>query len=100
MAKAVVSTTIGAEGLPVQPGIHFLQTDEPQAMADAIVQLLQNPELRQRIGDSADRFVREHYGSETVTRQFEAICQRVVARVATAQQVPTPSSLSSSMSPL
>lgn len=100
MAKAVVSTTIGAEGLPVQPGIHFLQTDEPQAMADAIVQLLQNPALRQRIGDSADRFVREHYGSETVTRQFEAICQRVMARVATAQQVPTPSSLSSSMSPL
>ena len=31
MGKAVVSTRVGAEGLPIVPGQHFLQADEPGA---------------------------------------------------------------------
>jgi glycosyltransferase involved in cell wall biosynthesis len=99
MAKPVVSTTIGAEGLPVEHGVHFLQTDAPQAMADAIVDLLQDSALRQRIGGAADDFVRENYGSESVSRQFESICRRVVARASSPGSVPV-SPFPSSISPL
>jgi glycosyltransferase involved in cell wall biosynthesis len=80
MAKATVSTTIGAEGLPVEPGTHFLQADTAAQFAQDIVRLLDDAPLRKRIGDAADAFVREHYGSETIARQFESICLDVIAR--------------------
>jgi sugar transferase (PEP-CTERM/EpsH1 system associated) len=79
MAKPVVSTTIGAEGLPLTPGVHFLQADEPTVFADDVARLLENAELRHSLGQTADRFVRDNYGSETVARQFEEICAGVVA---------------------
>src|SRR5205823_6594364 len=42
MAKAVVSTTVGAEGLPLAPGRHFLQADEPAGFAEAVTSLLRD----------------------------------------------------------
>ena len=78
MNRAVVSTTIGAEGLPVRTGEHYLAADEPATFAEAVNTLLANAELRKKIGQSADRFVRQNYGSASVARQFEAICQSVV----------------------
>ncbi len=81
MARATVSTTIGAEGLPVEPGTHYLQADDPETFAADVLRLLDDAQLRRRIGDAADAFVRAHYGSEPIARQFEAICLDVLARV-------------------
>lgn len=77
-ARAVVSTAIGAEGLPVVPGEHYLAADDPVAFADAVVTVLGDHAVRDRLRHAADRFVRERYGSEPVARQFEAICARAV----------------------
>ncbi len=82
MNRAVVSTTIGAEGLPIIPDEHYLVADDPPKFAAAVVRLLGDPGLRGRVGQAADRFVRERYGSETVARQFEAICRTVVTTAA------------------
>lgn len=79
MARAVVSTTIGAEGLPITPGMHYLNADDPATFASAVTRLLDDPAHRIAIGTAADHFVRERYGSETVAKQFESICQAVVA---------------------
>lgn len=78
MGRAVVSTAIGAEGLPVRPGEHYLVADDPASFARAVCELLASPELKQNIGQTADRFVRESYGSAPVARQFESICKSVV----------------------
>ena len=43
MGKAVVSTTLGAEGLPLIPGRHYVQADDPDAFAGAVVSLLRDP---------------------------------------------------------
>ena len=40
MGKAVVSTTIGAEGLPVTDGADLVIADEPAAFAEAVVRLI------------------------------------------------------------
>jgi glycosyltransferase involved in cell wall biosynthesis len=79
-ARPVVSTRIGAEGLPLVPGEHYLAADEPDAFADAVIQLLGDADRRRALGTAADRFVRERYGSEPVARQFDAICREVVER--------------------
>ena len=49
-ARAVVSTTLGAEGLPTQDGADILLVDEPQAMADTILKLLTDQPLREHLG--------------------------------------------------
>lgn len=46
MGKAVVSTSVGAEGLETHPGRDILIADDPGAFASAVVKLLLDPELR------------------------------------------------------
>jgi glycosyltransferase involved in cell wall biosynthesis len=48
MGKAVVSTSVGAEGLDVRHEHNILLADEPQSFADAVVLFLQDRELRSR----------------------------------------------------
>jgi glycosyltransferase involved in cell wall biosynthesis len=78
MGKALVSTTIGAEGLPVTSGEHLLLADDPCDFAQAVLDLLNDPERRSRLGQSANRLVRASYSTEIVARQFELICQQAV----------------------
>jgi glycosyltransferase involved in cell wall biosynthesis len=79
MGKAVVSTTVGAEGLPLVPGEHFLRADAPAEFARAVVVLLRNPERRRALGSAGRRLVEERYSWPQVAREFEARCQEVVA---------------------
>lgn len=74
--KAVVSTTIGCEGLPVEPGKHLLVADEPAELAGAVGALLDSPASRATLTGAALALVVEKYGAETVARQFEALCQQ------------------------
>jgi glycosyltransferase involved in cell wall biosynthesis len=48
--RAVVSTTIGAEGLPVRDGEHLLLRDTPESFAAAVSGLLAAPDERLRLG--------------------------------------------------
>jgi glycosyltransferase involved in cell wall biosynthesis len=53
MGKAIVSTTLGAEGIEAIPGRDLLVEDQPEAFADAVSRLLAEPGLAARIGQSA-----------------------------------------------
>ena len=53
MGKAIVSTTLGAEGINAVPGREILIEDDPAAFADAVSRLLAEPGLATRIGQSA-----------------------------------------------
>jgi glycosyltransferase involved in cell wall biosynthesis len=74
MGKAVVSTTVGAEGLPIAPGVHFVQADEPQPFADAVVSLLGDPQRRRALGDAGRQLVEDKYSWTQVARVFETAC--------------------------
>jgi glycosyltransferase involved in cell wall biosynthesis len=50
----VVSTTIGAEGLDVEDGVHLLLADDPSEFAAATVRLLEDPRLRVRLTEAAE----------------------------------------------
>ncbi len=76
MEKAVVSTSIGAEGLPVRDGVDLLLADTPQAFANAVVRVLTDPELADRLGAHAARTVRERFTWGKVAECFVEICQR------------------------
>ncbi len=55
--RAVVSTTLGAEGLGARDGEHLLLADDPDDFADAVLRLWNDPSLRARLGDAG----RIHY---------------------------------------
>lgn len=69
----VVSTTIGAEGLEIQPGKNILIADTPEAFAHATVQLLLSPDRRQELAESGRRWVEEHYNWRTVYTRWDRI---------------------------
>jgi glycosyltransferase involved in cell wall biosynthesis len=61
MGKAVVSTTLGCEGLAVRSGEHVLLADEPAGFASAIIGLLAEPQEGRRMGLAGRKLVVEHY---------------------------------------
>jgi polysaccharide biosynthesis protein PslH len=85
MAKAVVSTTVGAEGLPVTDGQDIVIEDEPPAFAAAIVRLIRDTAARREIEAAARRLVVERYDWSAVAQDFEDALGRVCGPV-TAQR--------------
>jgi polysaccharide biosynthesis protein PslH len=71
MGKAVVSTTIGAEGLPVTDGEHVLLADDAAAFARAVIDLVRNVERRRRIEAAARTLVVERYDWSAVAGELE-----------------------------
>lgn len=80
MAKAVVSTTVGAEGLALEPEQHFVPADDPTAFAKAVVTLLRSPERRRALGEAGRALVETHYAWPTVARVFESHCEEAIAQ--------------------
>ncbi len=69
--KAVVSTTVGAEGLPVVDGEHALIADEPRAFANAVLSLLRDVPRRRQIEAAARALVVEHYDWSAVASELD-----------------------------
>jgi glycosyltransferase involved in cell wall biosynthesis len=61
MRKAVVSTSIGCEGLLVEPGKHLLVADFPHTFAQAVVTLLPNRARRVALGNAGRALVETTY---------------------------------------
>jgi glycosyltransferase involved in cell wall biosynthesis len=79
MGKALVSTTVGAEGLPLVAGEHYLRADAPEAFAAAVVELLRTPGRRDELGAAGRALVTERHGWPVVARAFEQRCREAAA---------------------
>jgi glycosyltransferase involved in cell wall biosynthesis len=66
----VVSTTTGAEGIDALNGEHLLLRDSIEAMADAVIQVWEERELRQKICESALHLVRSRYSFEAASARI------------------------------
>ena len=71
MGKAIVSTTLGAEGIEAAPGRDLLIEDEPEAFADAVNRLLADPGLAARIGQSARQLAVQRYSWSGAAQALE-----------------------------
>lgn len=61
MGKAVVSTTLGAEGLTAETGKELEIADDPAEFASRVVELLGDPDRRRRLGEAGrERAVAEY----------------------------------------
>ncbi|MEW5718933.1 MAG: glycosyltransferase [Chloroflexota bacterium] len=72
----VVSTTVGYEGLDAKPGEHLLAGDTPRDFADAVLRLLRDPDLRERLAAAGRRLVEEKYDWRVACKGLDAIYPR------------------------
>jgi polysaccharide biosynthesis protein PslH len=78
MGKAIVSTTLGAEGIEAVPGRDLLVADQPAAFAEAVNRLLAEPGLATRIGRSARQLAVERYSWSETARALESFYRRIL----------------------
>jgi glycosyltransferase involved in cell wall biosynthesis len=78
MGKAIVSTTLGAEGIEAVPGRDILVADEPAAFAAAVGRVFAEPSLAARIGQSARRLAVERYAWSEAARALEGFYRRIL----------------------
>lgn len=69
----VVSTRIGAEGLHLKAGEHLDIVDDVEAMADALVRCLREPEAARERAERGRRVVQERYDWRVLADELERV---------------------------
>ena len=57
----VVSTRLGAEGIPAVDGRDLLLADDPEDFARAVIRVLSEPALAAKLASNGLEFVRRHF---------------------------------------
>ena len=86
MGKALVSTTIGAEGLDVTSGENCILADNPSSFGDSILTLLSDAQLRRKY-EKAAAALAARYDWSNIARQFEEVLQQAMGVAHTPQLV-------------
>jgi sugar transferase (PEP-CTERM/EpsH1 system associated) len=82
MGKAMVSTTLGCEGIDVRDGTHLLVADDPQAFARAVANLLGDPDRAAMLGRYGRTLMEDEYSWDIADTRLAALYARVMNRSA------------------
>ena len=80
MGKPVVTSSEGIHGIDVTPEENILIADEPEEFARRVIELLNNEELRNRIGANARKLMEEEYSWEKMTDMLNEVLKKAVSR--------------------
>lgn len=75
--RALVTTTLGSQGLFEPPGKSYLVADEPKSFAHQVTRLLTQPTFRHSIEHAARSLAERHFDVSVGTRHLEQILQQV-----------------------
>ena len=73
MGKAVVSTSIGCEGLEVTHGKNILIADDPEGFAKQTINLLRHPDLATRMGREGRKLVETTYDWKIIAKKMNRV---------------------------
>ena len=79
LGRPVVSTSIGAEGLHLEPERHLLVADSARDFAAAVVRLIKSPDVRRSLAEAAREFVEARYNWEMIAARQLQIYQEMTA---------------------
>lgn len=77
MARPMVSTTIGCEGIDVRDGEHLLVADDADAFASAVVRLFDEPGFAASLGRAGRDLVEREYSWERAGERLAAVHEQV-----------------------
>lgn len=75
--KCILSTSVGAEGIPYTNGVNIRIADSPSEWVDAIINLLQNEAEMTRIAESAHEFVKQNYDTVQLTQKVVELAKQL-----------------------
>lgn len=76
----VVTTSVGAQGINAVSGRHLMIDDKPEDFGRALIDLLQAPEERERIGQAGQDHIAALCGPEHIERALEEMLCSLVSR--------------------
>jgi polysaccharide biosynthesis protein PslH len=82
MGKAMVSTTLGCEGIAVRDGVHLVIEDDAQAFAQAVSAVLADPERAAMLGRNGRALMEGEYSWELGSTRLLALYARVTGTAA------------------
>ncbi|HZP17310.1 MAG TPA: glycosyltransferase family 4 protein [Terriglobales bacterium] len=77
LGTPVVSTSKGAEGLDANDGEHILIADRPEVFAKSVLNLLQTPELHDRLAGQGKAIIQEKYDTSVIGKKLDSLLERV-----------------------
>jgi len=78
MRSAVVSTSVGAEGLDLTDGENIMIADTPERFAAKVLRLIDDGDLNRSLGESGRKLVEEKYGWDSLAAKLESFIIRLV----------------------
>ena len=73
----VVTTTIGFQAAGARAGEHYLLADSPNVFADAVIQCLEDEQLRTRMTAAGREYVENHFEWHAIGSQLDEIIQEI-----------------------
>ena len=80
LGRAVVSSTLGMEGIAAVPGQHYIAADTPPAFARGIRELLDDPARRSEMGQRARALVLERYTWNRIGEEWRGLLEEIFRR--------------------
>jgi len=84
VGKAIVSTSLGCEGIRVTAGENLLIADDPSTFAQAVLRVLHDPSLRERLGQNGRELVQREYSWSAIVPRLERFYAEILASCAKA----------------
>ena len=78
MGKAIVSTSVGAEGLDLKDGEEIFIADEPTTFADAVTRLLTDASLRRTVGENGRARVEQDYDWRSIGEKLHTLYESLI----------------------
>jgi len=82
LGTPVVSTSKGVEGLDIRPGREYVLADSAEAFADAVIELIDNPQARNGLSKHGRRAVAERYGWSKVAERVLGLLEQLQEQAA------------------
>lgn len=78
--KAVVSTSIGCEGLETRNGEDILIADPPKEFAESVYMLIEDQQLRKKLEANGRRLVEERYSWKMIGKRLESLYESIIRK--------------------
>ncbi len=78
LSKAVVTTSIGAEGIDVTPNENILIADSPQDFAQKTIELLRNPDIAEKIGKAGRKLIEGKYNWKIICSKMNQVYEEII----------------------
>ncbi len=76
--KAIVSTSIGVEGIGGVNGKHYIISDSPQEFADNVTSILHNKDREKELGENARMLVKEKYDWSIIWKKNKLLYEELI----------------------